>query len=700
MVAVLVVFANHLWGWPHGGFVGVDVFFVISGFLITGNLLRDAQARGTVSFKRFYWNRVRRIVPAATLVLLLTYLAAVVVFLPFRSQQVGVDALFAFVFLANWNFAIQDTDYFQEGNALSPIQHYWSLSIEEQFYFVWPALIFLISALVLHRAWTHSHRIQMAAAIMGLIVAASFVWAMYQTSTAPAWAYFDTLTRVWELGVGALLATAVGLLGRIPAAIKPALSWTGLGLIAASLFLIGEDSAGFPAPWALLPVTGAALVIVAGVNGEPRFQGFLRNPVSTYIGDISYSLYLVHWPVIVILAAIMDVGTPFYVIALALAFGFAIASYHLVENPLRRADWATLRRSIRAIRHQQYESNPATKHAAVASAALVTLALCVFALQPLKASDQTELVTVAANNSIGNPLEASAPEVPLGPLGADLQNQILAAVQATSWPVLNPTMEATITGPQAPPEVARCSRTVDNDPSECTWGMSTAPIKVVIVGSSIAVTYSGPMRDIALNSGGQLQVHTEAMFGCAFVDAAIQNTDEEEAGDCAAKKQRAIDVIVASRPQVVVISNSYKAAVSAETGRDMSPAQWSQSMRAIVEKISGSTNKIVFMAAPPADVKLTECYGNRSSTPQDCLSRVTSEWNGIAQAEQNLAESFNSTWIDSRPWFCTSANVCPSFVGSTPTKVDDKHMSPAYGQKITPVMLETLIAAGVFPAPA
>lgn len=234
MIAVLTVFANHLWGWPNGGFVGVDVFFVISGFLITGNLLRSAETTGTVSFRGFYWNRIRRIVPAATVVLILTCIASLLVFMPFRSQQVGVDAFFAFIFLANWNFAIQDTDYFQEGNALSPIQHYWSLSIEEQFYFVWPALIFLVSAIVIRRSWNHARRMQLAGGVMAVIVVASFSWAIYQTAAAPAWAYFDTLTRVWELGVGALLATGVGLLARMPAAMKPVLSWAGLGLIAAS----------------------------------------------------------------------------------------------------------------------------------------------------------------------------------------------------------------------------------------------------------------------------------------------------------------------------------------------------------------------------------------------------------------------------------------------------------------------------------
>jgi peptidoglycan/LPS O-acetylase OafA/YrhL len=375
MVAVLTVFANHLWGWPRGGFIGVDVFFVISGFLITGNLLRSAELTGTVSFRKFYWNRVRRIVPAATVVLLLIYLVSTLVFLPFRAHDVGVDALFAFIFFANWHFALQDTDYFAASETVSPIQHFWSLSIEEQFYFVWPALIFVISLLVARKAWNHRHRMLLAGAVMGTVSAASLGWALYETATSPTWAYFNTFTRVWELGVGALLATAVGTLARVPRSVKPWLSWAGLALIGASVFLIADDSMGFPAPWALLPVAGTAAVIAAGVGGEPKFQGFLRNPVSTYIGNFSYSLYLVHWPVIVFLATTMDRGPYYYLAVVTLAFGLSIASYHFVENPLRHINWEQIREATRLIDRAPFRANQSTKYAALGAVALTTAAL-------------------------------------------------------------------------------------------------------------------------------------------------------------------------------------------------------------------------------------------------------------------------------------------------------------------------------------
>ncbi len=694
MVAVLTVFACHLWHWPRGGFVGVDVFFVISGFLITGNLLRSAEANGTVSFRTFYWNRIRRIVPAATVVLVLTWLAAVWAFQPFRAHQVGVDAVFAFIFLSNWRFAFQGTDYFVAGATVSPIQHYWSLSIEEQFYFVWPALIFLISVFVLRKAWTHSHRMRIAGYVMAGIVAASLAWALYETAHSATWAYFNTFARVWELGGGALLACAVGALARIPAAVRPWLSWAGLTLIAASLVLISESSAGFPAPWALLPVCGAALVIAAGVGGEPRYQHFLRNPVATYIGDISYSLYLVHWPIIVILAAVMGgAGAPYSVAVVAASFGMAIASYHFVENPLRRADWAKAKGAYRdLVKRRKRAVKPSTKAAGVGALALLTLGLVGFVLQPVEsevAPPSVEEVTAAEPGPAGSAAPTTGPEA------KTLHGEIVAALQARQWPNLNPSMESVIQGPLVAPDIGACGQPFNPDLTACTWGSGTAPVRAVIIGDSIALTYIGPLRQIAENSNGQLQLHTEAMFGCQFVDDLIVNSDERLQDGCPARKQHAADVINTMKPDIVFVANSYgEKSVSGRDGQ-MSAGEWADSMKRYVDSFRGSVGKVVFLSPPPMDVNISECFGTQSNPPAKCISRVTSRWREMAEAERGLAQTLGGAWVDSRPWFCSAGKLCPSFVGTLPTKRDAAHMSPEYGQRIAPVIAESLKQAGL-----
>ncbi len=687
MVAVLLVFATHLCGWPRGGFIGVDVFFVISGFLITGNLLRTAEKSGNVRFREFYWNRVRRIVPAATVVLILTYLATWLFFQPFRTQQVGIDALFAFLFMSNWWFAIRGTDYFATDDAVSPVQHYWSLSIEEQFYFVWPALIFVIGLYVGRRALTHSHRMRIVGAVMGGIVAASFGWALYETASSPTWAYFNTFARVWELGVGALLAIAVGGLARIPENVKPWLSWTGLGLIAASVVMITEDAVGFPAPWALLPVAGSAMVIAAGVAGEPRYQQFLRNPVSRYIGDISYSLYLVHWPIIVILAELMDRTTYYYATVIALTFGFAVLSYHLVETPLRRANWSNWGRG--------FSLRETTRNAALAGVSLVTVGLAVFALSP-PALPPAVLAEAAKQASAGEVKPAKiegAKELPLGPLGANLQKEIAVALKASEWSPLAPPIDEAIGGLTAPTDVIACGD-ADFYDQNCVWGSPSALFRIVVVGDSIAVAYGGPLRQLAEDSGGRIQIHSVAFSGCQFSADDIFNADPANVAACPGVKEHALEVINTTKPDVVLISDSYWQKKLVGSQQNLTSVEWANGMQKIVDRFRANTGKVVWLSPPPADQNIATCYGKRGSTPADCISKVTAQWLDMSKAEQDVAKAVGGVWIDSRPWFCSDGE-CPPFVESTLTKRDTAHPTKAYGEKIYPVIAESLRTAGV-----
>ncbi len=694
MVAVLTVFACHLWGQPRGGFVGVDVFFVISGFLITGNLLRMAETHGNVSFKKFYWNRVRRIVPAATVVLALTYLASAAVFLPFRTHQIGIDAVAAFFFLSNWRFAVEGTDYFAAAaETVSPIQHYWSLSIEEQFYFVWPALIFVIGVLILRKAWTHQRRMAMAGIVMAAIVAVSFAWALYETVTSPTWAYFNTFSRVWELGTGALLAIASGTLARIPHRVRPLLSWSGLVLITVSVILIAEGSTAFPAPWALLPVAGASLVIAAGTGKEPTHQAFLRNPASTYIGDISYSLYLVHWPVVVILGSVIHPGLLFSMAAVTLSFALAIASYHFVESPLRRADKITIRTAARRIRTFDLRPSRTGQGAALASVGLLVVALCAYSLQPVVRHQLPSAEDVASAGVTPTARDALPAAIPGGTLTVQLQTEIQAALHVTDWPMLDPSMEAVISGPEAAPEVSQCGA-IAAPVAECTWGSGSATTRIVLVGDSIALSYAGALRELALNSGGRVQVTAMPLPGCMFVDDLIDNDDRDLVEACPGRKQQQIDLINSTHPDVVLISNSYTRKEFFATHKTVAPFPWRDSMSRIVDKFRSNVGKVVFLSPPPASVNIAECYGTRANTPADCTSKVTQQWSSMASVELELAKTVGGAWIDSRPWFC-SDRLCPSFVASLPTKHDLVHMSPAYGIKIYPMINESLAAAGV-----
>jgi hypothetical protein len=207
MVAVVAVLLDHMIEWPSGGFVGVDVFFVISGFLITGLLLREHDRTGTISFSGFYRSRIRRIAPAAASVLIVTVTPARFAFGSARFISTAWDSMWAFLFAANWHFAALGTDYFEATGPVSPIQHFWSLAVEEQFYFVWPWLMLLIFVLAGRRGqWDKSRAGRAAGIAMIAITAASLAWALWEAANNPTWAYFSIFLRTWELGVGALIA--------------------------------------------------------------------------------------------------------------------------------------------------------------------------------------------------------------------------------------------------------------------------------------------------------------------------------------------------------------------------------------------------------------------------------------------------------------------------------------------------------------
>ncbi|WP_322544621.1 acyltransferase family protein [Rhodococcoides fascians] len=687
MVAVILVVLSHLFGWPRGGFIGVDVFFVISGFLITGSLLHTYEKTGTISFTDFYRRRIRRIVPAATLVLIATVAAAYFIVNAARAKSILTDSLYAFFFASNWRFAIEGTDYFSADAAVSPLQHYWSLSVEEQFYFVWPLVMLALAAAVTARAGSRRARLIASASFMGLAVAVSFTYSVVNTAENPTWAYFSTFARVWELGVGALLAITITNLERIPHLLRPVLAWAGLGAIVVGAFAITEDGGGFPAPWAAVPVLGAALVIAAGVGGDHRYLQLLTNRVSTYIGDISYSLYLWHWPVIILLGLLIEPGVYYYVAALGIMFSLAVLGYTFYEDPIRKSNWLStpnevIERKMLSLSRWRLTSIPKMPYekqvAGTGGLALFTVGLSAYALFPH---------VVVAPPAALSPIADSSTEV-AGPAQAALTDEIRNAIRVDSWPELAPSMDSVIAGPQVPEFASACGGTAIPDQSECTWGSPDAPRKIVVVGDSVALTYLAPLRVFAEGSGGQWQVQSQAMFGCTFVDYAIGNSDQSLVDACPTRKAHAINVINEQRPELVVITNTYEPRTQIGQPKSLSPNEWTAGMERMISQFDDNVGRVALLSPPPADIDIGDCY-TPNSVPAECIGNVTKQWTDIAGAEEKLAASHGGLFVDSRPWFCADG-YCPSFVSETPTKMDKVHMAPAFGDKIAAAFAETL----------
>ena len=332
-VAVLTVVVFHVWpeAMP-GGFVGVDVFFAISGFLITAHLLREVQRTGTLSLWQFWARRARRLLPASLLTLFVCAVGTLVLVPQLYWQQFLTEIGTSTAYVQNWQLASDAVDYFAADNRESPVQHFWSLSAEEQFYIVWPLLILVA-------AWTARRRLA-AFVVLSTVTGLSLWYSIAETASNPAAAYFVTPTRAWEFGAGGLLAFA-GARSTLPDGVRALLSWAGLAAVVYAAVFYSTETA-FPGWAAAVPVAGALAVIHAGLP-QARWgpSPLLRLRPAQFVGDISYSVYLWHWPLLIFAPfAFAEMTTTQTRIVVPLAtLLLAWATKVLVEDPVRRSAW-------------------------------------------------------------------------------------------------------------------------------------------------------------------------------------------------------------------------------------------------------------------------------------------------------------------------------------------------------------------------
>ena len=344
-IAIVLVLLYHGYTRPlTGGFVGVDVFFVISGFLITNLLLHEQSRTGRISTLRFYARRVRRILPASTLVVLVTLFATYYWLGFIAGNDVANDAKWTTIFAANIHFGLIGTDYLGSHLPPSPLQHMWSLGVEEQFYLVWPGL-FLLLVLTVRGA---RHRNALAASLL-IIIGASLVWSVVQTSGNATWGYFSPLTRAWELALGALVAVMGPFIIRVRSAwVFEVLAVCGLAGISVSALVL-TDSTPYPGSAVALPVVSSALLIAAGSANPRTIVGrMLSVRPMQWVGARSYSLYLWHWPLLIIAAQYATHGLSVLQNTgwILLAVVASAITYRLVENPVRRARVLTSRTGL------------------------------------------------------------------------------------------------------------------------------------------------------------------------------------------------------------------------------------------------------------------------------------------------------------------------------------------------------------------
>ncbi|WP_292702291.1 acyltransferase family protein [Microbacterium sp. 69-10] len=675
-VAVLMVFANHLFGWPAGGFVGVDVFFVISGFLITGLLVREYERSGHISFTGFYSRRARRILPAAIVTLAITVGLSFVLFPASKAVGILWDGIASFFFVGNWRFAATGTDYFAAGTP-SPLQHFWSLSLEEQFYFVWPWLmlgILIIGTRLVKRSVEGA--IRATGIVMLVIVGVSFALAVMQSASEPTIAYFSTLTRVWELGVGAALAIFAPVFSRLPSPARDMMSWGGLAVIAGGMFVISPEST-FPAPWGLIPVLGSALVLAAGIGTEPASSVLLNNPASRYIGDISYSLYLWHFPVIILGTAMFPAqGIWYFIGASAVGIVLAVLSFELIERPLLASPWLRPQIPGRTRRESwaQWRRDQASRVRMVTATVLMpaTVALIVLGmLFPPGALSPEQVALINKINAEQDSQRGDEPEEAANT--SEIAQGVARSLTAVSWPEpLTPSIGSVAEQGRPEEEDFDCS---NSDSTRCVFGDPSDP-SILVYGDSLATTLLPTVRS-AYEQDHRIRGLTR--FACAVTDVSVEFASAKDEDACLAHRQNVRSLVAAMKPSTVIVIQNYLWAnklSSGATGKSLED-EWRAGVTSLEKDLlAAGASEVLFVTPPPEGKSIVDC-ATAGSAPSACVSDIPGVWEQIRRVEASMSIKL----LDETDMFCVE-NKCPVINGSTIIRRDNVHPTRQYAKQI------------------
>jgi peptidoglycan/LPS O-acetylase OafA/YrhL len=668
-VAIVLVVLYHVHGGlAPGGYVGVDVFFVISGFLITGQLVRELRTDGRISFLAFYARRARRILPAAMLTVTVTAVASALLLNPLAAKRAVDDLPSAIYFGANVHLAAQGADYFNAGLSPSPIQHFWSQAVEEQFYIVWPLLLVVSSLVWLRvrrrggRKRVHRPVIGAVAVVLAILAAISLMASIRQTASSPSWAYFSIVTRGWELAVGAMVALSLPRVARIDHRLAIPLSWAGLGCIALAAAVF-SDTTSYPGDAALLPVLGTAAVICGGSVLRSRRLGaeaLLGRPPFQRVGAWSYSWYLWHWPALVLAPAVLGHSlSELQAVAVAVvSLVVAAMSFVLLEQPIRRIK-IVVRRPVLGLG---------------AAGALAAIAIAVVALS---GSLVGPLVSKA-----GAPSRLTVP-YKLAALRADL----IAGARTIKVPSnLRPSLSAM---PSALPRTIAdgCELGFGRDQIKpCTYGDRGSHTTVVLFGDSHAGHWFDALNWISKQRHWRLVVLTKE--GCTPAEVSFRADPDSR---CAEWREKAKARIARLDAALVIVSwarwiepeASQKAGVPTGYG-----GPWQDGTAAIFQFLRRTAKQVIFISDTPyLPSSAPDCVAGHLSDVRPCTIKRSDATvlPAIKAAELRIAKQEQIDSIDPDPWFC-APRVCPVIVGNVLVYHDKAHMTTQWSRFIAPAL--------------
>jgi peptidoglycan/LPS O-acetylase OafA/YrhL len=650
-VAVGLVVAAHA-GVPgvQGGFIGVDVFFVISGFLITSLLLSEGRRTDRIRLRDFYARRARRILPAATLVLVATLAYVSAVGSLARTEQSRADALWSAGFLANVHFARTGADYFST-DLPSPFQHYWSLAVEEQFYLVWP----LVLALLVH----HRARRGVVLAVTATVVLASFGWSLDLTEADPTGAYFSTLARAFELGGGALLAVHAP---RVPRTAQRLLGITGAVVLGWCAVTMGADTA-MPGWQAAIPVA-ATMALLAARRG-PVATALSWAPIRL-LGDISFSVYLWHWPFLVLgeprlpeeWSHAEKVG-----LLLVLTVVASALTYVLVERPFHRG-LPTLRGPRGLVLW------PATVSLVVASS--------------IAATAHSEAV-MARERGVADRWFAAHPEAKAEPEPMSIPDSIAQAVDLARRGAPLPRVDLDQHAADIWRKDYPCYATFDERVAKlCTYGDVGAAAMVVVYGDSHAGMWL-PALDL-LGRTQHFRVLPLVKSSCAPFDVP-QGLGKRDYGSCTAFHRWALARMAVLHPDTVVVGYRGLNQVRARDGMTVERT-WQQGVASTARRLTAITPDVLVIGdIPQRPLPAPECLSTPGADQATCLAGVGG--NGIVANGYTLRglAGTGARYVDPRGLVC-SAGVCPLVVGEDVVFYDDDHITASWSRVVAPALGE------------
>ncbi|MFF7213704.1 acyltransferase family protein [Streptomyces sp. NPDC008238] len=636
-----------------GGYIGVDVFFVISGFLITSLLSRELARTGRVSLRRFYARRALRLLPASTAVGLVTLVGAWLFLSKVRFSEYAGDALSSTFYAVNLRLASAGTDYLRADSPPSPFQHFWSLAVEEQFYLLWPLLLWASWRLARRRT-------ALLAAPLAVLCVISFVLNVSITADSPSWGYFGSHTRLWELGTGALLALSASRLERLPARTAAAMSWTGLVSLPAAALLFDDDTP-FPGWYALVPVLGTALVLAGGCPPVRSGAGRLLSlrPV-TWVGGLSYSWYLWHWPALMILPRALNrpPGVGFALVCAAVALLLAWATLHLVENPVRF--------------HRVFRGRPvrALGLGAGLTACAVTAALVATAFPP-------SIDSGVAAPRLRSVLDGAAdPQARL----TELLSQPSPSLPANLRPGL-----ARIKSSSSAVYRDGCHIGYESEATpRCVYGDRSAPKTVVLFGDSHAAQWFPALDRLARAHHWRLVSLTKASCKVADVTTVYQGRPYTS---CDRWRTRELARIRSLHPALVVAASSDAADLAGPSGDPR--ARWTEGFERTYRELRASGAEVLAVEDTPwPDADAVECAGEHPLELRRCASEIGRAVRDPDKKREitEAAAATGVTVLDPAPWLCGAGGVCPVVVDDTFVYRDDSHLSESYAEAIAPVL--------------